>query len=625
MKKITTFLILFTIIVSIVFPVQNKVFAADGDGQVVVKTNKTSYYPGDTIEFSLSLSKAPGSGAAGVNLNYSYDTQFMDYVSYDLASTGWTDYLGVKGSSIGAAGATISNGATFARIRFKAKKVGSAVLNISNVVVSDESGDDSSVTYTDSKGTANVVEKPYLTGISVKTPPTKTEYYAGDNFDPNGLVLNLTYSSGNPGTRKWSESGITYKSNTGLTAGQTSVEISYGGKSTTTSITVKPLEVTEISSVSLKDNTKKFKQGGSVEKSDLAVVVKYNSGKTQTLADSDYEIADNTNLNVGTATIKVSYKSFTKTLNVNVDPLEEKGIEIKTNPNKTSYKIGDKFDPTGMEVVIKYEDGSKSAPITDYKVVDGDSLKKGQNKVTIQYKTFEVPVDIEVSEEVIEEPTGIKVTRDANKKEYNAGENFDATGMAVSLVYSDGKLEEIKDFDLKDNTNLKEGQKEVTITYKDKQTGKEFEVKYEITVKSVDKPADVKVTGIKVTTNPKKKNYKVGDKFDSTGMVVVILYSDGTTKEVKDFDIVNGDKLVEGQTEVTVKYGEFTTTVPITVAKNAIKQILNIISNNNDNTVKDSKLPQTGSNVATIVSIIAVISVVGIIALASYSKYKNIK
>ncbi|MDY5651968.1 MAG: bacterial Ig-like domain-containing protein [Paludibacteraceae bacterium] len=95
-----------------------------------------------------------------------------------------------------------------------------------------------SVTYDDGEGGGD----PTLSSIAVKTPPTKVSYTEGENFDPTGLVITRTYSDAS--TLDWSyaehTSDFTFTPSlaTALTTGNTSVTITYGGKSTTQAITV---------------------------------------------------------------------------------------------------------------------------------------------------------------------------------------------------------------------------------------------------------------------------------------------------------------------------------------------------------------------------------------------------
>ena len=77
-----------------------------------------------------------------------------------------------------------------------------------------------------------------LSKIEVTTAPTKTSYIEGQDFDKTGMVVTATYSDGTTSA----VTGYTVANGTKLTAGQTSVKISYTEngvtKETTQSITV---------------------------------------------------------------------------------------------------------------------------------------------------------------------------------------------------------------------------------------------------------------------------------------------------------------------------------------------------------------------------------------------------
>ena len=62
-----------------------------------------------------------------------------------------------------------------------------------------------------------------LTGISVKTAPTKTTYTAGENFNPAGMVIEATYSD----SSKKDVTTYTYTPTGALTTSDTAITISY--------------------------------------------------------------------------------------------------------------------------------------------------------------------------------------------------------------------------------------------------------------------------------------------------------------------------------------------------------------------------------------------------------------
>lgn len=89
-----------------------------------------------------------------------------------------------------------------------------------------------------------------LSSISVSTAPTKTSYYAGQTFDPTGLVIRRNYSDSTYDTYTYanhtSEFSFTPSTSTALTTSNTSVTITYGGKTCTQSISVSAVTLTSI-------------------------------------------------------------------------------------------------------------------------------------------------------------------------------------------------------------------------------------------------------------------------------------------------------------------------------------------------------------------------------------------
>ena len=82
---------------------------------------------------------------------------------------------------------------------------------------------------------AITVKKNSLSKIEVKTPPTKTTYFEGEDFDKTGMVILATYEKGN--TQEITDYAI--ENGTNLKLEQKAVTISYEEKTTTQAITVK--------------------------------------------------------------------------------------------------------------------------------------------------------------------------------------------------------------------------------------------------------------------------------------------------------------------------------------------------------------------------------------------------
>lgn len=98
-------------------------------------------------------------------------------------------------------------------------------------------------------------------------------------------------------------------------------------------------------------------------------------------------------------------------------------------------------------------------------------------------------------------------------------------------------------------------------------------IKYRIAVRNGSIVSYIHIEGITVTSAPAKTTYMAGEYFDSTGLVVSTVSSDGSTVEVSEFvvdETYANTYLTEDVTEIGISYtdesGEvYTTTVPITV------------------------------------------------------------
>ena len=248
-------------------------------------------------------------------------------------------------------------------------------------------------------------------------------------------------------------------------------------------------------------------------------------------------------------------KAFTTT---NLNDGSIKNIEITTPPTKTTYFEGEDFDKTGMVVTANYNSEETPSVVLDdssYSITNGTNLQAGQTSVTISYegKTVEQPITVEENSIV-----NLEITTPPTKTEYKEGENFDKTGMVVEATYKNGSTKNITDYTIDDGDNLNVDQTYVTISYNG-QT-----VQQTITV--IPNP----LIEIAITNPPSKTEYIVGQNFDKTGMIVAGIYQDGSTKQILDYTIENGTNLSEGQTSVTITYNGMSTTQTITVEEKTV-------------------------------------------------------
>lgn len=238
-----------------------------------------------------------------------------------------------------------------------------------------------------------------------------------------------------------------------------------------------------------------------------------------------------------------------------------KNIEIITPPNKTSYIEGQNFDSTGMVVKAYYNSRTKPSEILDkslYNIEDGNKLKIGQNSVTIKCEDKVVKQKINVEKNSV---TNLEIKKLPTKTQYKEGENFYNSGMVVQATYKDGTTKIISNYTISDGNNLQVEQTYVTISFEG------------ISIKQAIKVKKNPLLEIKITRQPDKVKYIVGQNFDKTGMLVTGIYEDGLTTEITNYTIKNGENLTEEQTSVTIEFLGKTETQEITVEEKAITEI----------------------------------------------------
>lgn len=219
---------------------------------------------------------------------------------------------------------------------------------------------------------------------------------------------------------------------------------------------------------------------------------------------------------------------------------ELQNIKVTKEPNKTTYYEGENFDKTGMEVTAYYDSlEKKEATITSYTINNGNSLKKGQNSVTISYEGKTTTQQIEVLENKVK---SIEITTHPSKTDYYEGEDFDSTGMVITATYDNGAKKVVNDYTIKNGENLQISQNSVTVEYAN------CSVSQSITI------SENPIKTLEITTPPSKTQYIEGENFDSTGMVITAIYKDGNSSIVKDYKIINGNKLQKNQEAVIIYF-----------------------------------------------------------------------
>ena len=247
------------------------------------------------------------------------------------------------------------------------------------------------------------------------------------------------------------------------------------------------------------------------------------------------------------------------------------GIEVNGYSSDNYYFIeGQDFNRNGLQVVASYNDGS-SEIITDYIVIDGENMRLGQESVTISYTEGEITKTATQAITVsAKELSSIAITKAPTKTNYIEGENFDATGMKVTATYNNGTTAEVTNYTVEDGNNLTAGKTNVTISYTEGEITKTATQAITVSVKEL--------SSIAITKAPTKTSYIEGENFEQTGMKITATYNNGTTAEVTNYTVTDGNNLTKGKTSVTISYteGEITKTATQAITVSAKEETLKI-------------------------------------------------
>lgn len=175
--------------------------------------------------------------------------------------------------------------------------------------------------------------------------------------------------------------------------------------------------------------------------------------------------------NVGnwTVTAQLNGESVSEVVNVSgallyeVDLMITSGIAVTTQPTKTTYFIGEAFDPTGMVVTATFADDT-TADVTEDCTFSPETMAAGTQSVTITYvragvtKTATVAVAVRTLDH-------IAVTTPPSKTAYKYGETFQPAGMVVTAYYTDETSRAVTGYTYSPTGALATGNTTITVSY----------------------------------------------------------------------------------------------------------------------------------------------------------------
>ncbi len=228
-----------------------------------------------------------------------------------------------------------------------------------------------------------------LDSISISSLPDKTSYFVGEQFDSLGLKISANYSNGQS---EELTTGFTTSVDFS-TAGTKNVTVSYKGKTTSFSVNVENIAVSELA---IQETTikKTYNVGEVLDTTGLSLIAVYNNGET-VLIDSGFSASYDFST-PGTKTVTISYGGKSTSYNVIVEeetPLKTADITISSAECESGNNAVIYVSLTGNDIydgnmTIQFD--SSKLTINDVQICD--SLKDRTVAVNNEYANDKIRI-----------------------------------------------------------------------------------------------------------------------------------------------------------------------------------------------------------------------------------------
>ena len=450
----------------------------------------------------------------------------------------------------------------------------------------------------------NVSANSTVSSLSV-TKPNKTEYIKNkESLDLTGGKLKVTYSDGVTTSISLSNYMVSVTGFSNSTVGTKTINVSFGGLSTSFNVVVKE-PVKTITSISInKYPNLSYKKGQALSLSGGELKVYYtidgvSGNEIVSMTASGVSYSGYNANTVGSQRVTISYQGKTTYITVTVaEPVKTiTSISINNYPN-LSYKKGQALSLAGGELKVYYTidgvSGNEIVSMTASGVSSSgyNANTVGSQRVTISYQGKTTYMTVTVSEPVKTVDSISIYNTGRLKTSYNKGESLDLSGGYLLVTYNDGSSKYVQmtsaDGVITSWFNPeKVGEQKIVIFYENKyvylnvtvndvvnieEEDNHFEHQQEDVLEDTNSNDDVTITAIEIDTLPSKVTYTIGDELVLNGGIISITYNDGTTKNIEmtsDMIEVSGyDSQKSGNQTIKIKYNALSTEYNVYVDSN---------------------------------------------------------
>lgn len=248
---------------------------------------------------------------------------------------------------------------------------------------------------------------------------------------------------------------------------------------------------------------------------------------------------------LGNQAVTVTYRGNSTTFYVAVGQVPE--LSVATMPDKLVYSPGETLDTTGL-TLSHWNHGDHEIITEGFTCWPNVITEPGYTEVSVFYGdkvttfTVEVPKVVEIS-----------IASMPHQSTYQAGEYLNPDGLTLELTCSDGSRRIVSDgFSYWPHRLSKEGVNYITVTYDGIDTTMAILTYF--------------VSEIRIHTEPSNTHYTPGNYLDTTGLVLEVFYTNGTSELISSgFSCQPSYMRAPGIQDITVTYRGATATFPVTI------------------------------------------------------------
>ncbi len=492
-------------------------------------------------------------------------------------------------------------------------------------------------------GSSNKMLVRKTESVAIESQPAKTEYYVGDNFDVKGMTIKAVYTDGGYAVIPVKDRMVSYDFGAVNETSPVTVTYNGKSETANVKVTKRPVTLETIAvKDGAKLFLKQYSLVKTLTP-DAKLVLTFSDESTEEAELKPDMISGYTNETVGDGTATVTYRDKTCEIAYTVSEYDEtstiKGIKygLEQTPNGLDG-ISVEFDRTDDKDLKALWDTDKAASAMigktngDFVTINGEKLsvltqkREGETQPRVARMWVyggRIGFHIDNADFMAQVKNGAEIcilpgfAWSSNSGDaWGAASAPSAYGIIENAVvtkpmyfcFKDGKSAKVVESialkgepktnyyknDVIDLTGLtlevsckgleketipvtKEmcsydfsaaGEKTVTVTYEGKT------VTFNVTV------AEVRLTDIRIETEPTKKEYDFGieNELDATGLVVYAVYSDGTEElvDISSLAFEGFDSRTFGKQTITVRYGELSKTFGIEVVNKSKNKYLSI-------------------------------------------------